>query len=238
MDGFTPWFAAWDYIVEWRGVETVLVGMYDEPELLHQIIQKVLDISLDYLDQLEKKGLLSYPQRQVHCCGAWSDELPADGYVEGQSRPIDLWTYGMAQILYIVSPELHNEYEFEYAKQWYSRFGLGYYGCCEPLEERIEYVKKIPKIRKISASAWVKDYERFSEQLEGKYVMSFKPPPADLLNSAWDPEMIKNRLKSLLSASNKYNSPCEFTLKDISTVDFLPERLQEWSKIMRGLIGY
>ena len=193
MDGFTPWFAAWDYIVEWRGVETVLVGMYDEPELLHQIIQKVLDISLDYLDQLEKKGLLSYPQRQVHCCGAWSDELPADGYVEGQSRPIDLWTYGMAQILYIVSPELHNEYEFEYAKQWYSRFGLGYYGCCEPLEERIEYVKKIPKIRKISASAWVKDYERFSEQLEGN-MMSFKPPPADLLNSAWDPEMIKNRL--------------------------------------------
>ena len=46
MDGFTPWFAAWDYIIEWRGMEKIIFGMYDEPEFIHAIIQKILDISL------------------------------------------------------------------------------------------------------------------------------------------------------------------------------------------------
>lgn len=73
----------------------------------------------------------------------------------------------MAQILYTVSPEMHNEFEFQYASEWYDKFGLGYYGCCEPLDDRMEYVKQIKGIHKISVSAWVKDFEKMAEAMEG-----------------------------------------------------------------------
>ena len=224
-------------VVMWRGVENVIYGFVDEPEFMHKLIRKVLDITLQALDKLEEQGLLSWPQRTIHCAGAWTDILPQSSYAEGKSRARDLWTYGMAQILYMLSPEKHNEYEFSYAREWYSRFGFGYYGCCEPLDDRLEYVKKIPNLRKISASAWVKDYDRFSESLEGKYVMVIKPSPSCLLDGGWNRELIENNLRSLLESAKKYNNACEFNLKDISTVNHHPERIGEWSDIMRKLVG-
>ncbi|MGI6777796.1 MAG: hypothetical protein ACOX7R_07165 [Acetivibrionales bacterium] len=236
MDGYTPYFSPWDYIVMWRGLERVIYDMVDRPEFMHKTINHVTNVYLDMLNQLEEKGLLGHPQQQVHCTGAWTDLLPAEGYNPEKPRTIDLWTFGMAQMLYLVSPEEHNEFEFEYAKKWYGRFGLGYYGCCEPLDDRMDFVKTIPNIRKISVSAWVKNYERMAEKMEGKYVFSCKPSPADLLSTAWNPEKIRKDLCGLLAVAVKYNCPCEFTLKDISTVNHHPERVWEWADIMRNIV--
>ena len=101
----------------------------------------------------------------------------------------------MAQILYTVSPEMHNEFEFQYASEWYDKFGLGYYGCCEPLDDRMEYVKQIKGIHKISVSAWVKDFEKMAEAMEGKYVYSNKPAPALIAAPSWNPETVEEDLK-------------------------------------------
>jgi len=43
----------------------------------------------------------------------------------------------------------------DYAVQWYEKFGLVYYGCCEPLDGKIDIVREIPNLRKISMSPWV-----------------------------------------------------------------------------------
>ena len=58
----------------------------------------------------------------------------------------------MAQIFASVSPGMHWEFELEYAVEWYRRFGLNYYGCCEPLHDRLDYISRIPNLRKISMS--------------------------------------------------------------------------------------
>lgn len=236
MDGFTPWYNAWDILIMWRSVESVMFALIDDEEFMHKTIRKILDISLQCLNELETQGLIGYPQRQVHCCGVWQDELSKEGYETGVFKAKDVWTYGMGQILYTVSPEKHNEFEFEYAKEWYSKFGLGYYGCCEPLEDRMEYVKQIPCIRKISCSAFVRDYDKFAEQLERKYVQSFKPAPSTVVSSAWNPELQEKTLRGLKASADRYGNPCEFTLKDISTIDRNKYRFGEWSEIMRKIV--
>ena len=236
MDGFTPWNSIWDIMVMVRSMENLMCDMVTNEDLIHKTVRKLMDVHLGTLKQLNEKNLLSWPQRQVHSCGAWSDELPTEPNAQGGFQSKDVWTYGMGQILYTVSPERHNEFEFEYAKEWYSQFGLGYYGCCEPLEDRLDFVKQIPNLRKLSASAWVKDYDHYSEQLEGKSVMSFKPAPANILNSAWDAERLEKQLTGYRNSAEKFGNTCEFTLKDISTCDRNPERLTEWSKIMRKVV--
>lgn len=229
MDGVDFGFDMWDMIVEWRGFDNLFMDMASDPDFIMKIVDKATEVHLQILDRLEEKNLLMKRRQRIHCSGAFTDELKCENPTHPKAK--ESWTYGMAQILYNVSPQMHNEFEFANAGKWYERFGLGYYGCCEPLDDRLEYVKKIPNIRKISCSPWVKNYERFAEELEGKYVMSHKPAPAFLVDGRWNPEKIRENLKMLLDASNKYNCPCEFLLKDISTVSNKPERVFEWSRM-------
>lgn len=232
MDGVDFAFDMWDMLVEWRGFDNLLEDITYDIDFIHQIVDRATNIHLEILDKLEAMNLLKKRMQRVHCSGTFTDELPKSKDADPMHpKAIDSWTYGMAQILYLVSPKMHNELEFEYAKKWFSRFGLGYYGCCEPLDDRLDYVKQIPNLRKISCSPWVKNYERFAEELEGKYVMSHKPAPAFLVDGRYDPELIRKNMQMLLDASNKYNCPCEFLLKDLSTVSKKPERVFEWSQM-------
>ena len=59
------------------------------------------------------------------------------------------------------------------------RFGLNCYGCCEPLDKRWHMVEKIPRLRRVSVSAWA-DWTKMAEMLGDRYIFSLKPSPADL----------------------------------------------------------
>ena len=144
MQGFIPNFAIWDRIVEWRGPEKSIMDLVDRPEFMHELLSRATEAYHSMLDQLEEKGLLGQPQSIIHCTGAYTDELPAPGYDPQKPRAKDLWTCGMAQIFSTVSPAMHKEFEIDYANKWYERFGLVYYGCCEPLHNKIDIVKSIP----------------------------------------------------------------------------------------------
>jgi hypothetical protein len=139
----------------------------------------------------------------------------------------------MAQIFSNVSPQMHNEFEIEYAMRWYENFGLAYYGCCEPLDTKMEIVRKLPNIRKVSMSPW-SNMERGAEAIGSDYVFSGKPTPACF--SSWDPDAAKKDIRSILDACIKNSCPVEILMKDISTVKYKPENLWEWAEITRAQI--
>lgn len=234
MDGPAFCYSPWDYFMMWSDLDTLYDKMLYDEDWVHALMRRTLDVHLGIIGRLRDLDCLNRQQQVVHCTGAWTDLLP-----ENPEKPDfkDVWTYGMAQILYTVSPKMHDEFEFQYAGEWYDKFGMGYYGCCEPLDDRMEYVKKIKGIHKISVSAWVKDFERMAEAMEGRYVFSNKPAPAFVGAPGWNPETVEADLRIRLKAAEKYHCPVEFTLKDISTVCYHPERLTEWSAIMRKVIG-
>ncbi len=234
MQGCLPGFAAWDRITEWHGAETVLWDLIDRPEHMHRIMSRYTDASLSMLDQLEEKGLLGYGQNTIHCTGAQTDELPASGFDTRHSKAKDLWTFGMAQIFSSVSPAMHQEFEVEYTVRWYERFGLGYYGCCEPLHDKIDLIASIPNVRKISMSPWV-DVEKGAERIGPNFVFSRKPNPAFLADT-WNPRVVEQDLRETLDQCTTHGCPLEFILKDISTVRYEPQRLWEWSDIAMNLV--
>lgn len=235
MQGWLPSFELWDDIVYWRGAQTVLFDLIARPDHMHEIASRYTEARLDMLDQLEAKGLLGRDQALIHCTGAWTDELPAPGYDPGRPRAKDLWTHGMAQILLSVSPEMFEEFEIPYASRWYERFGLAYYGCCDPLHERVHLVRRIPNVRKISMSPWV-DVEVGARAIGRDYVFSYKPNPANVARDSWNPEAIERDLRHVVEVCEGHGCPLEITLKDISTVHRLPLRLWEWAEIATRVV--
>lgn len=235
MQGWLPSFELWDDIVYWRGAQTVLFDLAARPEHMHAIASRYTDARLAMLDRLEERGLLGREQALIHCTGAWTDELPAPGYDPARPRAKDLWTYGMAQILLSTSPAMFEEFEVPYAARWYARFGLAYYGCCDPLHDRVHLVRRIPNVRKISMSPWV-DVEVGAAAIGRDYVFSWKPNPALLAADGWDVEAIERDIRRVVSACAQAGCPLEITMKDISTVRYRPQRLWEWADIVTRVV--
>ena len=236
MQGRFPNFSPWDIIVQWRSPEHMILDLADRPEFMHQIVARVTEVALSQLDQYEALGLLGYGQCTIHCTGAYTDELPAPGFDPARPRAKDLWTYGMAQIFATVSPAMHKEFWLDYAEKWFSRFGLGYYGCCEPLHEKIHIIRNVPNIRKISMSPWV-DVEKGAARIGRDFVFSRKPSPALLAGETWDPNRVERDLRETLEACARHECPVELILKDISTVCYQPQRLWEWAEVAKRVVG-
>jgi hypothetical protein len=236
MQGMHPSYAFWDRIAEWHGVEASLYDLVDRPDFVHRMIERITTGYHLMLDQLEEQGLLGFPMSTVHCTGAFADELPAPGYDPEQVRAKDLWTFGMAQIFSSVSPQMHQEFELDYVYPWYERFGLGYYGCCEPLDNKIDVVRTIPNLRKISMSPWV-DVHRGAEAISRDFVFSRKPSPALVATDTMDDDAVRADLRETYDACRAHGTPVEFTLKDISTVRYEPQRLWRWAEIAREVVS-
>ena len=127
---------------------------------------------------------------------------------------------------------MHEEFALQYEREWLTRFGLAYYGCCEPLDRKIDIVRRhIPNLRKISMSPWIKDTAGASARCRDYgLVFSLKPSPA-VLTGTFNPERIAADLKATLRTVKDAGANVEIIMKDISTVEYHPDRLWQWADI-------
>ncbi len=234
--GYDPYLSLWDPISMWMGVQNALLALIDQPDLMHGIVGRMTDGYLSMLDQLVEQGLLCQPQSLIHCTGAYTDELPAPGYNPESPRTQDIWMFGLAQMFSSVSPRMFKEFEVDYASRICERFGLVYYGCCDPLDKKMKQVRMIPNVRKVSMSPWV-DQARGAAEIGRDYVFSRKPSPALLAYDTFDPEQIRQDLQATVKVCEQNNCPLEIILKDISTVRYQPDRLFQWAEIAMQVVG-
>ncbi len=228
--GYDPYLSIWDSISTWMGVENALYALVDQPDLMHGLASRMTEGYLSMLDQLEEQAVLCGPQNLIHCTGAYTDELPAPGYNPDKPRTRDIWMFGLAQMFSTVSPKMFKEFEVDYTSRICARFGLVYYGCCDPLDQKMAQVRLIPNVRKISMSPWV-NQQRGAAEIGRNYVFSRKPSPAILTYASFEPDAVCEDLQATRSACETYHCPLEIILKDISTVRYQPERLFQWAKI-------
>ncbi|MCK4516115.1 MAG: hypothetical protein KAU31_12700 [Spirochaetaceae bacterium] len=227
------WFAPWDVIVGWTGVEQVLLDLAMRPDYVHRLVDRLTNAYLHALDQFEDQGLLSLNNRNVRVgSGAYgyTGELPGNRYDADHPKCRNLWGSATPQIFAEVSPSMHEEFALQYEQRWLERFGLTYYGCCEPLHKKVEILRSIPNLRKLSTSPWA-DIEEMAETVGRDYVLSIKPNPALLATDSWDLESARADLMSRLDVARRHDCSVEVIMKDISTVRYEPHRLFEWTKM-------
>ena len=130
---------------------------------------------------------------------------------------------------------MHQEFEMPYAQEIFARFGKGYYGCCEPLHDRIDMVDQIPNIEKVSISPFA-NARIAAENIGKKYIMSRKPTPAYVATSTVNWEIVEQEIYETLDACVANDVQVEFILKDLTTVNEDPRRLEEWSRRVRKIV--
>ena len=225
------WFAPWDELIRWWGVQQALTDLILRPDMVKAAMDRLVNAYLNRLEQYERLNLLSL-DNDNHRVGSggygFTDELPKSDFNKNHIRPVDLWGCGAAQIFSEVSPEMHKEFAPDFELRWLKRFGLNYYGCCEPLHKKIAILKSIPNLRKISISPRANIEEAVS-QIGKKYVLSYKPNPAIFAEEPWDPQKARHELRFALEQAK--GCIVEVIMKDVSTIRNEPRRLWEWAQI-------
>lgn len=227
--------SVWDPISTFMSVQDALYTLIDRPEYMAELARRIVRSFMSMLDQAEEQGLLCHHQSLIHCTGAYTDELPAPGFDPSKPRTKDIWMFGLAQMFSTVSPAMFEEFEVDICMPIFERFGLVYYGCCDPLDLKMAQVRKIPNVRKISMSPWVNE-ERGAAEIGSDYVYSRKPNPALLASVAFHEGEVRKHLQTTVDVCKEHGCPCELILKDISTVCYEPQRLWRWADIAMEVV--
>jgi len=230
------WTQPMDEFIQWRGIEQTLIDVIDRPEWIHAWLQRIVDHDLARYEQCERMGLFTlnnHGDSQMIGGEQFTDELPAPDFDGSRVRMIDLWGCASTQIFSEVSPAMHEEFALQYEKQVMDRFGLCYYGCCEPLHHKVDAIfKYLPNVRKISMSPWA-DVAVGAEAIGDRAVFSYKPNPAILGYPSWDVAGTREQLREVLEITR--DNIIEVTMKDLHTVRNEPARMTEWIQMAKQL---
>jgi hypothetical protein len=225
------WFTPWDFLIRWWGIEEAMMDMVDRPDLVHAAVERMVDAWMVELDQFVALNGLSLDCNNTRIGSGgygYVSDLPGKDYDPSHVKPHNMWGCSNAQIFSEVSPDMHWEFAMKHDIRWFKRWGLNYYGCCEPLDGKTDLLKQIPNLRKVSTTPWCKT-ERAVETIGPHWVMSRKPNPAILAEDKWHPERARQDLRDFLEKARGCH--VELIMKDISTVRYKPQRLWEWSQI-------
>ncbi len=231
------WFAPWDLLITWYGVERAMLDMALNPDLVNAAMARLVDAYIHRLDQWEALNLLSLPSENAGSGSgglSCTDELPQPGYDPERITPKDLWGCATPQIFSEISPEMHWEFALRHEMRWLERWGLTYYGCCEPLHHKVDLLRGIPNLRKISISPMAEKAVA-AENIGTDFVVSLKPNPAILAMHTWDVSVARQELTQELEQLR--GCVVEIILKDISTVLGEPRRLWEWTQMAVEVAG-
>ena len=226
------WYAPWDYLVRWWGVQEVMMDLILRPDMVHAFYERMVQAWMLELDQFAAQNLLSLDNNNTRIGSGgygFSNDLPGDGFNPDWIKPQNMWGCSNAQVFSEVSPEMHWEFAIEHDLKWMERWKLNYYGCCEPLAGKGHLLNRIPNLRKVSFSPW-NNTRKGIEEIGDAYVLSRKPNPSIFASKQFDHEQARREIREFLDVADG-QCHLEFIMKDISTVKYDPKRLWDWESI-------
>jgi len=215
-----------------RGLEQLMIDMYESPEELHHLLAFMRDGILANNQEAEDAGhfslTCSYNQQPPY-----ARELEQIKPNSGPRKRRELWGFCAAQEYTLISPAFHEEFLFQYQRPIYEHFGMVHYGCCEDLGEKITMLRQLKNLRSI-AIAPLANVRRCAEQIQGDYVMSWRPNPTDMVSYGYNEERVEKIIRKAMDDS----AGCirHIHLKDIETVEGDLTRLNRWVRKVRACV--
>ena len=219
-------------ITKLRGMEQLMLDMYESPEELHRLLAFMRDGILQNNQEAEAAGHFTLTSGQNQAMPYASDlERPQPN--SGPRRRQDLWGFCAAQEYTGVSPAFHEEFLFQYQLPIYSRFGLVHYGCCEDLGRKIKMLRQLKNLRSIAVTP-VADVRLCAEQIGADYAISWRPNPSDMICCGYNETLIRRIITDGLTACR--GGVPHIHLKDVETVEGDVTRLTRWVKLVREVV--
>jgi hypothetical protein len=225
----------WDYLTSLMNIDDAYYEIIDRPEFVHACMERITEATIAGIKQANELKIHDDIANMCHCSHIYTDELLPDCGQGKGSVSKNSWAFGLAQLFTSVSPKVTEEFELPYITRMAEYFGMIYYGCCDRLDDRLNIVKRIPNLKKVSCSPW-SNRKRFAEEIGTKLIMSNKPTPAFIANDYVDWDCIRTDLQYTVDLAKANNVNLELILKDISTVNCKPERITRWAEIAMEIV--
>lgn len=219
------------------GNDNLVFWPYDEPEALRNLLDYLLEDRKRFVQWEQEEGVMALNSDNQFAGPSgygYVSDLPA---VSSGAPPIpeNCWTWVESQETNLFSPEMFNEWFLPYLAEYSNMFGQVTYGCCEPVDDRIEYIKAaIPDLRTVSVSGW-NNFEKVAESLGQNYVYCRKPSPAYISGPDRNPDGMEEDIRRTWACTK--NQPVEFVVRDVYDVGGDIERIPEWVKMTRRIVG-
>jgi len=240
--GNNEWTGMFFFGLTWQvyrfiGNDGLLYWLYDAPDTIHWLMEFMYDDRVELFEFLEREKLIEVntdSQMAGPRSYGYVSDLPPPDY-EGEVTLKHLWGWAESQEATIISPKMYKEFVLPYLAQLSSRFGLVYYGCCEPVDDRLELIMEaIPNLRSVSVSGWA-DFEKVGEMLGNKYVYSRKPTPSYMSGAQPDWELMEEDMKKTYAATKDCN--VEILVRDLYTIEGDRPRLRKWVDMTKSIFG-
>lgn len=216
------------------GSENMLYWTFDEPDALKEICEFLRQDRHRLYAFLEQEKILDANANGYNSSASsfgYCDDLP-----ESLDRPAvtgDLWCWAEAQETSTISPQMLEEFYLPVIGDVASMFGLCYYGCCEPIYDRMQQIRKaIPNLRSVSVSGW-NDMEKAAEAVGSGLVFSRKPNPVFISGKEAQWDAVRNDIEATLRAAK--DKPLEFIIRDVYDVNGELNRLTKYVQTIRDI---
>lgn len=225
----------WD-VFKLLGAEKMMLWAFDHPDKLHELCDFLVEDRKRFYYFLLEEGLLDFNSDNQFAGPS------SYGYVSGlptvdSGKEVefkDLWCWPESQESEPFSPSMFNEFFLPSIAEITNMFGMSYYGCCETVTDRFEYIAKaLPNLRTVSISGW-SDFKKAGEMLENKYLYSRKPVPAYVSSETPNWDLVEKEAAETRGATK--NGSVEIIFRDIYSSNCTPRRAAElvkrWKKAM------
>ncbi len=223
-------------LIHLRGLDQMMIDMYEEPELLHDLMAFLRDNHTHFMDFCERENVLSLNNgpEMINGSGgnAVNTDLPASDF-NGTVRLKDMFCWGESQETVGVGPKQFDEFVLAYQLPLMKRFGLVDYGCCEPVDNKIDLIiAKVPQLRWVSVSPWA-NREMLAQKIGNKFVYVYKPNPSRICSPTPDWKAAEEEVRETLRIAKGCN--VSLIMKDTSTFHHQPDRITRWSDMARRI---
>ncbi|HBQ64588.1 MAG TPA: hypothetical protein DD727_06650 [Clostridiales bacterium] len=232
----------WTFGMTWTaisliGLDHFMTHMFDVPEAMHRFMEFLMEDHMAQALWLEKEGLLTLNNGNDYIGSGgrgFTRSLPRVGLDPGEpARLKDLWVLLESQESVGISPDQFAEFIYPYQEKLSRLFGLTYYGCCEPVHNRWQHIRKIKNLRSVSISPWC-DQRIMGQEVGRSYVYSRKPAPSMISMDHFDESLVRKDLEETLEHAGKCS--LEVIMKDLHTVKGEIWRTRKWVEIAREML--
>jgi hypothetical protein len=218
------------------GNDNLMTWVYDQPDTIHRIMQYLRDDRIAYYTWLEREGLLGLNTHWTFVGSGspgYTTALPAERE-PGTVKLSDLWVWMESQESAGISPRMFARMFLPYMADVARLFGLVYYGCCEAVHDRWDYIiEAMPNVRAVSVSPWC-DMPAIAAKLGRNVVFSRKPRPAPISGAEADWDGLRDDARATLKAARGCN--LEIIFRDVYRIGGDRTRLSRWVAMVRSLM--
>ena len=196
MFSFFSWIGG--IAAKMMGMTELLMNMMTKPDMVHRLLGIIQENELHILDTLEQNGIFS-EESNCRLTASALNPFAESLKTTPSAVPVklgDLWGRFESQEFQLVSPQMTNEFLFEYQKPIMSRFRYIGFGCCENLTKKLDYLIQIPNLRVVVNSPWT-DLKTTVEKCRDNYTILWRQPFSEIMFAKSDDDIRKDLERGL-----------------------------------------